>query len=342
MNWYRLKIKTCINSVDWLTLDISRFLDFNEDNIHQSKMISRKVAVYLLLLCVSYVLAEAPLSQRYRSQRYRQASRPFAFERQEAAPYPASSGGQPSAAYGPPSSPKPIYGAPPQPTTTPSPQYGAPPAPVDEPELVNPSTSDTEAIPGQPSRLRQFGGLNPPTKKNPSKFSQRLELQQQVQQFPAALQPPLLAAAPFPAPIPVAAPIQPVFASPYQLAALQHPEGSYFIQLPNGAIERVNYLTQPSLVDDSVLAKLEFRPVAEVQTTFAEPQLFVNTLVHSHVSTDEWSNIYDQLKKKQTAKFIVCRTQTICFARKIYISGFSLICVKIAFECFICKMRYKL
>lgn len=242
-------------------------------------MISQKIVVFVLLMCVSYVLAEAPLSNRYRPQRYRQAppSRQFQLARQEA-PYPESSGGQPSAEYGPPSSPKPVYGAP---STTPASQYGAPPAPVDEPELVNP---DTEALP-QPSRLRQFERLNAPSKKSPQKFSQRLELQQQVQQFPAALQPPLIAAAPFPAPIP--APIQPVFASPYQLAALQNPEGSYFIQLPNGAIERVNYLTQPSLVDDSILAKLEFRPVAEVQTTVAEPQLYVNTLVHSHISADE-------------------------------------------------------
>lgn len=242
-------------------------------------MISQKIAVAVLLLCVNYVLSEAPLSNRYRSQRYRQAplSRQSFLARQEA-PYPESSAGQPAAEYGPPSSPKPVYGAPP---TTPAPQYGAPqPAPVDEPELVNPSNTDTEAVPAQPSRLRQFERLTLPTKKSPQKFSQRLELQQQVQQFPSALQPPLI-----PAPIP--APIQPIFSSPLQLAALQQPEGSYFIQLPNGAIQRVNYLTQPSLVDDSVLAKLEFRPIAEVQTTVAEPQLYVNTLVHSHVSADE-------------------------------------------------------
>lgn len=244
-------------------------------------MISQKMSVVVLLLCVSYVLAEAPLSNRYRPQRYRQAPPSRQFARQEA-PYPDSNGGQPAAEYGPPSSPKPAYGAPSP--TTPSPQYGAPPAPVDEPELVNPNNPDTEAVP-QPSRLRQFERLTLPTKKSPQKFSQRLELQQQVQQFPATLQPPLIAASPFAAPIP--APIQPVFASPYQLAALQQPEGSYYIQLPNGAIQRVNYLTQPSFVDDSVLAKLEFRPVAEVQTTVAEPQLFVNTLVHSHVSADE-------------------------------------------------------
>lgn len=279
-------------------------------------MISQKVAIVVLLSCVSYVLAEAPLGNRYRPapQRYRQAPSRFLLARQEA-PYPASSGGEPAAEYGPPSSPKPVYGAP-APTTTPSPQYGAPPAPVDEPELANPSNTDTEAVPGAPARLRQFERFTLPSKKGPQKFSQRLELQQQVQQFPATLQPPLAAAPHFhaaatlqppliaephfhaaphfheaalppPAALHAPAPIQPVFASPYQLAALQQPEGSYFIELPNGSIQRVNYLTQPSLVDDSVLAKLEFRPVAEVQTTIAEPQLFVNTLVHSHVSADE-------------------------------------------------------
>lgn len=250
-------------------------------------MISQRVAVVVLLSCVSYVLAEAPLSNRYRPQRYRQA--PSRFLARQEGPYPESSGGQPAAEYGPPSSPKPAYGPP---TTTPSPQYGAPPAPVDEPELVNPNNPDTEAV-GQPSRLRQFERLNLPNKKGPQKFSQRLELQQQVQQFPATLQPPLVPAPHFHAEphfhaaLPAPAPVQPVFTSPYQLAALQQPEGSYFIQLPNGSIQRVNYLTQPSLVDDSVLAKLEFRPVAEVQTTVAEPQLYVNTLVHSHVSADE-------------------------------------------------------
>lgn len=252
-------------------------------------MISQQISVYVLLLCVSCILAEAPLANRYRSQRYRQASRPISFARQEAGPYPDSSGGNtPAAAYGPPSTPKPVYGPP---STTPSSQYGAPPAVSnpDEPELVNPSSTDTEAIPvpAQPSRFTQLGSLHLPSKKIPPKFSQRLELQQHVHQFPTVLQPPLIPAAPFPAPLPLPAPIQPVFASPLQLAALQHPEGSYTIELPNGVIQRVNYLTQPSLVDDSVLAKLQFRPVAEVHTAVAEPQLYVDTLVHSHVVTDE-------------------------------------------------------
>lgn len=220
----------------------------------------------LSVLCITYTLAEAPLN-RYRYQRFRQAPARQFFARQEA-PYPDSTqqGGEPAAAYGPPSTPQPVYGPPP---TTPSPQYGAPPA-IGEPEITNESANPDSEVVGQPSRLTNFEQTLP-TKKSPQKFSQRLELQQQVQQFPTQQ---------------VVSPVHSVFASPYQLAAIQQ-EGSYYIQLPNGAIQRVNYLTQPSVVDNSVLAKLEFRPVAEVQTTVAEPQLFVNTLVQSHVTTDE-------------------------------------------------------
>lgn len=228
-------------------------------------MISKILVI--AVLCVTYTLAEAPRYQRFRQPLKRQF-----FARQEA-PYPDSSqqGGEPASAYGPPSTPQSSYGPP---STTPSYQYG-PPQSNGDPEITN--ESDTEFV-GQPSRLTNFQQTLP-TKKSPQKFSQRLELQQQVQQFPTPQ------VQRFPAQ-PVVAPIQPVFSSAYQLAAIQ-PEGSYYIQLPNGAIQRVNYLTQPSVVDNSVLAKLEFRPVAEVQTTVAEPQLFVNTLVQSHVSTDE-------------------------------------------------------
>lgn len=213
-------------------------------------------------------MSEAPVN-RYRFQRLRQGPQSRSFARQEA-PYPESSGGEPAAAYGPPSTPKPAYGPPP-----PS-QYGAPSNGDSELGNESPSNTDTEAIAGQPSRFTEFEKLTLPTKKPPQKFSQRLELQQQVQQFPA--QPQFLTAVP---------PVQPVFASPLQVAAPIQQEGSYLIQLSNGVIQRVNYLTQPSLVDDSVLAKLQFQPVAEVQTTVAEPQLYVNTLVQSHVTADE-------------------------------------------------------
>lgn len=225
--------------------------------------------VIIAVLCISSILAEAPLN-RYRSQRFRQAPPRQYFARQQA-PYPESSGGEPAAAYGPPSTPKPVYGPP----TTPPPQYGPPP-PVSDPEITNESSNpDSESVAAQPSRFTN-DKLTLPTKKSPQKFSQRLELQQQVQQFQT------------PSVVTQVQPIQPVqsvLTSPYQSAALQ--EGYYYIQLPNGAIQRVNYLTQPSVVDNSVLAKLEFRPVAEVQTTVSEPQLFVNTLVQSHVTADE-------------------------------------------------------
>lgn len=230
-------------------------------------MISKIVVI--AVFCVTYTLAEAPLN-RYRYQRFRQAPSRRFFARQEA-PYPDSAGGEPAAAYGPPSTPQPAYGPP---STTPSPQYGAPPV-IGDPEINESSNPDSEVV-GQPSRLTNFQQTLP-TRKSPQKFSQRLELQQQVQQFPTQQ---------VVTPVQTIQPVQPVLANPYQLAAIQQ-EGSYYIQLPNGVIQRVNYLTQPSVVDNSILAKLQYRPVAEVQTTVAEPQLFVNTLVQSHVTADE-------------------------------------------------------
>lgn len=229
-------------------------------------MISKIVVV--ALLCVAYTLAEAPVN-RYRYQRVRQAPPRNFFARQEQVPYPAvnKQGGEPKPEYGP---PKPTYGPPP--STTPAPEYG-PPANGDS-ESTNP---DSEAV-GQPSRLTAFSAL--PTKKAPQKFSQRLELQQQVKQFPGQQQ--------FIAPVQsVVAPVQPVaVAAPLQLTAIQ-PDGSYFIQLPSGSIQRVNYLPQPGVVDGSVFANLRYSPVAEVQTSVAEPNLYVNTLVQSHVTAED-------------------------------------------------------
>lgn len=222
--------------------------------------------VVIAVLCITYTLAEAPVN-RYRAQRLRQPPPRQFFGRQEAAPapYPDSQGGEPAAEYGP---PKPVYGAP----TTPAPQYGPPPSNEDA-EIPSESVNnqDSELVSGQPSRLQSL-----PQKKQ-QKFSQRLELQQQVQQYPQQQQ----------FITPVVSPFQQVVAAaPAQLAAIQQ-DGSYFIQLPNGSIQRVNYVTQPSLVDNSVLAKLQFRPVAAVQATVAEPQLYVNTVVQSHVNSDE-------------------------------------------------------
>lgn len=245
------------------------------------------------VLCVSYALAEAP---RYRNQRFRQAQfrqappRQF-FARQEA-PYPESSGGEPAAEYGPPK-PTPTYGPPP---TTPASSYGPPAeAPSDVEPAQNP---DTEVV-AAPSRFTQFSDkLALPATKPPQKFSQRLELQQQVKQFPNQQQQQVVT--PFVAPV-AAAPVQfatPVVAAPAQFAApaqLVAPaqfgaiqqEGSYYIQLPSGSIQRVNYLTQPSVADNAVVAQLQFRPVAEVQATVNQPELYVNTVVQSQVSTDE-------------------------------------------------------
>lgn len=239
-------------------------------------MISKIVIV--AVLCVTCILAEAPLN-RYRFQRLRQPpSRQF-FARQEA-PYPDASqqGGEPKAEYGP---PKPVYGPP---STPPPPQYGPPPSTNGDTEITNTADNPDSEVVGQPSRLTQSERLTLPTKKSPQKFSQRLELQQQVQQFPNQQFPhQQIPNQQFPNQQFVT-PVQQVVA-PAQLAAIQ--EGFYYIQLPNGAIQRVEYFTQPSLVDNSVLANLQFRPVAEVQATVAEPQLFVNTLVQSHVTADE-------------------------------------------------------
>lgn len=234
------------------------------------------------VLCVAYVLAEPPVN-RYRNQRFRQAplrqAPPRQFFARQEAPYPAANagGGEPKPEYGP---PKPTYGPPP--TTTPAPAYGAPPAASNgNGEATNP---DSEAV-GQPSRLTAFNAL--PTKKAPQKFSQRLELQQQVKQFPGQQQ--------FIAPVqrvvapvqPVVAPVQPIaVAAPLQYTAIQ-PDGSYFVQLPSGSIQRFNYLAQPSVVDGTVISNLQYSPVAEVQASVAEPNFYVNTLVQSQVTAEE-------------------------------------------------------
>lgn len=237
--------------------------------------------VVIAVLCITYTLAEAPVN-RYRAQRFRQSPPRQFFGRQEEAPapYPDSQGGEPAAEYGP---PKPVYGAP---STTPAPQYGPPPSNGDA-EIPTESVNnpDSEVVSGQPSRLQSL-----PQKKQ-QKFSQRLELQQQVQQYPQQY-PQQYQQQQFITPVVspfqqvvAAAPVQ-LATAPAQLAAIQQ-DGSYFIQLPNGSIQRVNYVTQPNVVDNSVLAKLQFRPVAAVQATVAEPQLYVNTVVQSHVNSDE-------------------------------------------------------
>lgn len=212
------------------------------------------------VLCVSYVLAEAPINRyRYRPQRLRQIPRQF-LSRQEA-PYPAANS-QPAPSYGPPTtvSPAPSYGPP-------APSYGPPadPEPTSNEAIDNP---DSEVVPGaEPSRLTAQK-LTLPSKNNAHKFSQRLELQQQVH-----------------LPSPQVQQVQQVQLAP--LVAPIQQEGSYYIQLPNGVIQRVNYISQPSLVDNTLAARLQFRPVATVQTSYNEPQVLVNTLVNSYTSADE-------------------------------------------------------
>lgn len=226
----------------------------------------------IVVLCVACVLAEVPVNHHYRGQRLRQLPqrqfrRPF-FARQEAAP-----AAQPKPEYGaPPSteSPAPEYGAPP------APEYGAPPSPTDA-EPAPTDNPDSEVVSsGQPSRLTQFQ-QRLPKRNNPPKF-QRLELQQEIK----TLQPASIA--------PARQLLQPI-----QLAPIQQ-EGSYFIQLPSGSVQRVTYLTQPSYVDNSLFARLQFRPVAEIQPAVVPvatapaaegssiielPQLRVNTQVQS-------------------------------------------------------------
>lgn len=218
----------------------------------------------IAVLGVSYVLAEAPINRyRYRSQRLRQIPRQF-FARQEA-PYPAANN-QPAASYGPPTtvSPAPSYG-PPAASYGPPVAQPADPEPTSNEAIDNP---DSEVVPGaEPSRLTAQK-LTLPSKNNGQKFSQRLELQQQVH-----------------LPSPQAQQVQQVQLAP--LVAPIQQEGSYFIQLPNGVIQRVNYLAQPSLVDNTLAARLQFRPVATVKASYNEPQVLVNTLVNSYTSADE-------------------------------------------------------
>lgn len=53
-------------------------------------------------------------------------------------------------------------------------------------------------------------------------------------------------------------------------------EGSYFIQLPNGSIQRVTYQSAADPADNSVSAKLQFQPVATLapQLPVLQPVVF--------------------------------------------------------------------
>lgn len=60
----------------------------------------------------------------------------------------------------------------------------------------------------------------------------------------------------------------------HQLQPLE--EGSYFIQLPNGSIQRVTYESASDPVDHSVSAKLQFQPIASLapQAPVFQPVIF--------------------------------------------------------------------
>lgn len=168
----------------------------------------------------------------------------------DSAPY-APSGLQPAVPFGLPTTPQPhvVYGPP-------ASSYGLP---ADDPQSIETEeNADAEYI-NQPSHLTRFEKL----RQRNGQFRQAKNGQQklQLQKFAKFSQPQQL--------------VQP-------LQAVQ-PEGSYFIQLPNGAIQQVTYVAQPSPFDQSVSARLQFRPVAQAQAmAVADPQVFVNTLVQTY------------------------------------------------------------
>lgn len=211
-----------------------------------------KNIVVIALCCVSCLLAEAPVN-RYRAQRFRQQQQQF-FARQQV-PYSDKQSAEPNAAYG----------APPNPTTAPGPKYGAPPqSDVDLSGVPVEAEAEAEAFAGtEPSRLTSQK-LSLPSAGNPPKFGQRLELQQQVQ---------------LPARQVIATPLE------YTHAHIQQ-AGSYYVQLPNGNIQRVTYLAQPDHVDNSVFAQLQYRPVAQAQAVVTEPEVYVNTVVQSYTASE--------------------------------------------------------
>lgn len=254
----------------------------------------------IAVVCFACAAAEAPLrNNHFRGQRLRQ--QPQHFARQQAdGPY-APAGTQPSVPFNLPSpSVNTKYGAPPVPPT----QYGSPAGngngveagPTSNETTDNP---DSENVAGAPSgRLNRFEKLRQAPNgqgRRQQKF-QRLQAPQPLVSQAQLLQP-LQVQAPVFQPLQVQQPLLTPLAQPllpqtnlFQRLELQpiQQEGSYFIQLPSGTIERVNYVTQPSLVDNSVSARLQFRPIAEAQaTSVAEnPQIYVNTLVQAYTNAN--------------------------------------------------------
>lgn len=256
-------------------------------------MFSNFKLISVLVFCFIYKCncdPEAPL----RFQRFRQ---PQFFARQQAAPY-APAGSQPNVPFDLPSesrTPNTQYGAPPPPPPPPPPSleplpstaYGVPSTSYGVPigatsqllgtrdtelssnEAVDPDAEIlTDAAPArlrsqklrkQPARQQQFQRLRA---QSPQQQHHQLQLQQLRQQQQ--------------------------FREFQQLQQLQQQQqGSYFIQLPNGSIQRVAYSTLSDPQDNTVSAQLKFRPVAlaatEAQVLQPQP-LFVNTFVSSYTA----------------------------------------------------------
>lgn len=244
----------------------------------------------IAVVCIMGIVAEAPLrNNHFRGQRLRQ--QPSHFARQQAAGPYAPAGTQPNVPFNLPSpNVNTEYGAPPS-------QYG-PPSTDDGISVESGPTSnettdnpDSENVAGaQSGRLNRFEKLRqaPRGHAQRQKKFQRLQAQQSLRPQAQLLQP-LQVQAPVFQRLQVQQPLLPQteLLQRLELQPVQQ-EGSYFIQLPSGSIQRVNYLAQPSFVDNSVSARLQFRPLVEAQATTVtdQPQIYVNTLVQAYTNAN--------------------------------------------------------
>lgn len=245
----------------------------------------------IAVVCIVGIVAEAPLrSNHFRGQRLRQ--QPSHFARQQAAGPYAQAGTQPNVPFNLPTpNVDTEYGAP----AAPSSQYGPPTSTdgIESGPTSNETTDnpDSENVAGAPSgRLHRFEKLRQAPRgqaQRQQKF-QRLQAQQSLRPQAQLLQP-LQVQAPVLQRLQVQQPLLPQteLLQRLELQPVQQ-EGSYFIQLPSGSIQRVNYLAQPSFVDNSVSARLQFRPLVEAQATTAaeQPQIYVNTLVQAYTNAN--------------------------------------------------------
>lgn len=260
------------------------------------------------VVCFVCIAAEAPLrNNHFRSQRLRQASPSQHFARQQAGGPYAPTGSQPNVPFNLPNpSINTRYGPPPAPSS----HYGPPSNNGDsnvsiESDLTSNETTDnpdSENVAGSGQSGRFQSGRFEKLRKAPG-GSHGKQRQQKFQRLQS--QPSLLSQAQFLQPVQVQAPAfhhhqvqqpfltsvgQPLLPQAELLQRLElqpiQQEGSYFIQLPSGTIQRVNYVAQPSHVDSSVSARLQFRPIVEAQATAVaeQPQIYVNTLVQAYTN----------------------------------------------------------